>query len=261
MSAIRMILSGCSGFMGHVITELAAADPDIEIAAGIDPAGSAGLAYPVFADAADCDVPADVLVDFSSPKALDSLIDCAKKQNIPVVFCTTGYTQEQLEQINSLSGELAVMKSANMSLGVNLLMKLVEEGAKVLFPAGFDMEVVEKHHNRKLDAPSGTALALADSLKKGLESPEQSFNYVYDRSQVRQKRQRTDIGISSVRGGTIVGEHEVIFAGLDEVVELKHTAFSRSIFAKGAVEAAKWIAGKPAGFYDMGDVLFSDAGK
>ena len=257
MSTTRMILSGCSGFMGHVITDLAAADPDIEIVAGIDPAGGEGLGYPVFADAADCSVPADVIVDFSSPKALDSLIACAKAQSLPVVFCTTGYSEEQLQQIRELSEQLAVMKSANMSLGVNLLMRLVREGAKVLYPAGFDMEIVEKHHNRKLDAPSGTALALADSLREGMEDPD-AFSYVYDRSQVRQKRQRTDIGISAVRGGTIVGEHEVIFAGLDEVVELKHTAFSRSIFAKGAVEAAKWIAGKNAGFYDMGDVLFSN---
>ncbi len=248
----RIILSGCCGFMGHVITDLVAADENAVIVAGIDVAGQNGQEYPVFTSAQDCDVEADALIDFSSPKALDALLTYCKAKKLPAVFCTTGYTEEQMAAIRAAADEVAVMKSANMSLGVNLLMKLVAEGAKVLAPAGFDIEIVEKHHRRKVDAPSGTALALADSINEALDN---AYNYKYDRSQERKPRENNEIGISAVRGGTIVGEHEVIFAGLDEIIEFKHTAYSRSIFAKGAVQAAKYMAGKPAGFYDMGDVV------
>lgn len=154
--------------------------------------------------------------------------------------------------IHASSEKIAVMKSANMSLGINMLLKLIQDAAKLLAPAGFDMEIVEKHHNRKVDAPSGTALALADSLNEALD---QKYEYVYDRSGRREQRPKYEIGISAVRGGNIVGEHDVIFAGLDEVITFRHTAYSRSVFAKGAVQAAKYLAGKPAGFYDMGDVV------
>jgi 4-hydroxy-tetrahydrodipicolinate reductase len=171
---------------------------------------------------------------------------------VAAIFCTTGYTDEQLAQIKAAAAQTAVMKSANMSLGINMLLKLIQDAAKLLAPAGFDMEIVEKHHNLKLDAPSGTALALADSLNEALD---QKYDYKYDRSQERKRRDKYEIGISAVRGGNIVGEHEVIFAGLDEVIEFKHTAYSKSVFAKGAVQAAKYMAGKPAGFYDMGDVV------
>ena len=248
----RIILSGCSGHMGRVITDLVAADENAVIVAGIDPAGQGSLPYPVFADASDCDVEADALIDFSSPKALDSLIDLCTKKGIAAVFCTTGYTEEQMAQIHAAAEKTAVLKSANMSLGINLLMKLLKDAAAVLAPAGYDMEIIEKHHNRKVDAPSGTALALADSIN---EAPDNAYTYTYDRSQVRRPRQKNEIGISALRGGTIVGEHEVLFAGLDEVIEFKHTAYSRSIFAKGAVQAAKYLTGKPVGFYDMGDVV------
>ena len=248
----RIILSGCSGHMGRVITDLVAADENAVIVAGIDPAGQGSLPYPVFADASDCDVEADALIDFSSPKALDSLIDLCTKKGIAAVFCTTGYTEEQMAQIHAAAEKTAVLKSANMSLGINLLMKLLKDAAAVLAPAGYDMEIIEKHHNRKVDAPSGTALALADSINEALDN---AYTYTYDRSQVRRPRQKNEIGISALRGGTIVGEHEVLFAGLDEVIEFKHTAYSRSIFAKGAVQAAKYLTGKPAGFYDMGDVV------
>jgi 4-hydroxy-tetrahydrodipicolinate reductase len=193
-------------------------------------------------------------VDFSSPKALDGLLAYCVEKKLPAVFCTTGYTEEQMDQIRAASKETAVMKSANMSLGVNLLLKLLKDAAKVLAPAGFDIEIVEKHHNLKVDAPSGTALALADSINEALDD---AYTYTYDRSQERRRRDKYEIGISAVRGGNIVGEHEVIFAGHDEIIEFKHTAYSKGVFGKGAVQAAKYLAGKPAGFYDMGDVVLS----
>ena len=174
------------------------------------------------------------------------------KNNVPAILCTTGYTQEQMDQIHEAGKKVAMMKSANMSLGVNMLLKLLKTAAKTLAPAGFDIEIVEKHHNLKVDAPSGTALAMADSINEALGN---SYHDKYDRSQERVRRDAHEIGISAVRGGNIVGEHEVIFAGLDEIVEFKHTAYSKGVFAKGAVQAAKFMAGKPAGFYDMGDVI------
>ena len=174
------------------------------------------------------------------------------EKNLPVVLCTTGLSDEQLEKVQKTAEKVPVLKSANMSLGVNLLLKLLKDAAKVLGNAGYDIELVERHHNQKVDAPSGTALALADSINEALGG---AYHYVYDRSQVRQKRDSREIGISAVRGGTIVGEHEVIFAGTDEVIEFKHTAYSRNVFAKGAVEAAKFLKGKTPGMYDMGDVI------
>lgn len=252
---VKIIMSGCNGFMGRVVTDIVAADEDAEIVAGIDLEDRGDKSYPVFTNIFDCNVDAEVVIDFSSPAALDNLIAyCTEKQKA-AIFCTTGYSQEQMEQIKAAADKTAVMKSANMSLGINLLMKLIQDAAKQLAPAGFDMEIVERHHNRKLDAPSGTALALADSLNEALD---QKYEYTYDRSQQRKSREKYEIGISAVRGGNIVGEHEVIFAGFDEVIEFKHTAYSRGVFAKGAVQAAKYMAGKPAGFYDMADVISSD---
>lgn len=169
-----------------------------------------------------------------------------------MVLCTTGLSEEQLEAVKEAGTKVAVLKSANMSLGVNLLLKLLKDAAKVLAPAGFDMEIVEKHHNRKLDAPSGTAIALADSLNEALDG---SYTYKYDRSTQRQKRDEKEIGISAVRGGTIVGDHDVIFAGTDEVITFSHRAYSRAIFGKGAVQAAKFLAGKQPGYYEMSDVI------
>lgn len=249
---VRVIMSGCNGYMGRVVTDIIAADEEAQIVAGIDLADKGDKTYPVFTNIADCDVEADALIDFSSPKALDGLLAYCTAKNVPAIFCTTGYSDEQIAQIKAAAGKVAVMKSANMSLGINMLLKLVQDAAKLLAPAGFDMEIVEKHHNLKVDAPSGTALALADSLNEALD---QKYDYNYDRSKERRPREKYEIGISAVRGGNIVGEHEVIFAGLDEVIEFKHTAYSKSVFAKGAVQAAKFMAGKPAGFYDMSDVI------
>ncbi len=248
----RIILCGCGGHMGHVVTDIAAADENVEIVAGIDLALNCSAAYPVFPNLAVCDVQADVLIDFSSPKALDSILSYCVEKQVPAVLCTTGYSEEQMAQIRKAGESVAVMKSANMSLGINMLLKLLKEAAKTLAPAGFDIEIVEKHHNLKVDAPSGTALAMADSINEALDD---AYEYTYDRTKKRRRREKHEIGISAVRGGNIVGEHEVIFAGLDEVIEFKHTAYSKGVFAKGAVQAAKLMAGKPAGFYDMRDVI------
>ena len=245
-------MHGCNGKMGQVITRLAAADPEMEIVAGVDMRAQALNDYPVFGDIGECGVEADVVIDFSNAAAVDRLLDWCGEKQMPVVLCTTGLSEEQLSKVEETAKKTALLKSANMSLGVNLLMKLLQDAAKVLAPEGFDMEIVERHHNQKVDAPSGTAIALADSLKEALE---EDYAYVYDRSGQRKKRDSHEIGISAVRGGTIVGEHEVIFAGEDEVIEFKHTAYSKALFAKGAVAAAKFLAGKGPGRYDMSDVI------
>ena len=249
---VKIIMHGCNGHMGQVISGIVEKDPDAEIVAGIDIADQGKNSYPVFTDIDACQVEADAIIDFSSAKATDKLLEYSAARQIPVVLCSTGLSQEQLAKVEETSRKVAVLKSANMSLGINTLLKLVQDAAKVLAAAGFDMEIVEKHHRLKLDAPSGTALALADSINEAMDN---QYHYVYDRSQKREKRDDKEIGISAVRGGTIVGEHEIIFAGQDEVSEFKHTAYSKAIFGKGAVEAAKFLAGKPAGRYDMSDVI------
>lgn len=249
---VRIIMHGCNGKMGQVITGLVVDDPNAQIVAGIDIADNRDNGYPVFTDIKKCDVAADVIVDFAAAAAVDALLDYSVEKQIPVVLCTTGLSDEQLARVKESSKKVAILKSANMSLGINTLMKLLKDAANVFAPAGYDIEIVEKHHNQKVDAPSGTAIALADSIN---EARDGEYEYVYDRSQVRKKRDKKELGISAVRGGTIVGEHEVIFAGIDEVIEFKHTAYSKSVFAKGAVEAAKFLAGKPAGMYDMADVI------
>lgn len=249
---IRLIMHGCNGKMGQVISNIVAQDSEAELVAGIDMRDDGHNPYPVFTDINACDVEADALIDFSAAPAVDAMLDYCVAHGLPCVLCTTGLSPQQLARVEEASGKVAVLKSANMSLGINLLMKLLKDAAQVLAPAGFDIELVERHHNQKVDAPSGTALALADSIN---ESMENAYEYVYDRSQVRKKREKKEMGISAVRGGTIVGEHEVIFAGADEVIEFKHTAYSKAVFGKGAVEAAKFLAGRPAGAYDMSDVI------
>lgn len=245
-------MHGCNGHMGQVITNLLKKDTQAQIVAGIDPFDEGKNEYPVFSSIDKCDVEADVIIDFASAKAIDTLVDFCVEKNIPAVICTTGLSDEQIEKINKASEKTAFLRSANMSLGINTLFKLLQDAAKVFAPAGFDIELVEKHHNQKLDAPSGTALALADSIK---EVVGEDYYYKYDRSKERAKRDAKEIGISAVRGGTIVGEHEVIFAGEDEVIEFKHTAYSKAVFAKGAIEAAKFLDGKKNGLYNMGDVI------
>lgn len=249
---VKIIMHGCNGHMGQVISGLVEQDPDAEIVAGIDIADQGKNSYPVFTDIHACQVEADAIIDFSSAKAVDALLDYSVERQIPVVVCTTGLSEEQLAGLEEAAKKVAVLKSANMSLGINTLLKLIQDAAKVLAAAGFDMEIVERHHKLKVDAPSGTALALADSLNEAMDG---AYHYIYDRSQRREQRDSKEIGISAVRGGTIVGEHEVIFAGPDEVIEFKHTAHSKAVFGKGAIEAAKFLAGKSAGKYDMSDVI------
>lgn len=249
---IKIVLHGCNGRMGRMITELVRNDADTEIVAGVDSYTGVTNDYPVYDSVEKCGVDADVVIDFSNAGAVDALLDYCTEKKLPVVLCTTGLSEIQLAKVQEASGETAILKSANMSLGINLLLKLLKDAAKVLGNAGYDIELVERHHNQKVDAPSGTALALADSVNEALNG---EYHYVYDRSQVRRKREEKEIGISAVRGGTIVGEHEVIFAGTDEVIEFKHSAYSRNVFAKGAVEAAKFLAGKETGMYDMSDVI------
>lgn len=250
----RAIMNGCNGKMGQWITGICKEDPDIEIVAGIDVYTRIENDYPIFTNIKDCNVEADVIIDFSNAQGIDDLMDYCIDKQIPVVLCTTGLSQEQLQRVEETSRKVAVLKSANMSLGINTLLELLKKAALVFAPAGFDMEIVERHHNQKLDAPSGTALALADSMNEALDH---AYQYKYDRSQERMKRDKHEIGISAVRGGSIVGEHEVIFAGQDEVIEFKHTAYSKAVFAKGAVEAAKFLKGKGPGHYDMADVIAS----
>ena len=249
---VRVIMHGCNGKMGQTISGLIAADEEIEIVAGVDARDEGKNPYPVFADIAECTVEADAVIDFSVAAAVDGLLDYCVEKMIPCVLCTTGLSQEQLVKAKEASGKVAVLKSANMSLGINMLLKLLKEAAEILAPAGFDMEIVEKHHNPKVDAPSGTALALADAIN---EQMDHAYKYVYDRSQVREKRDVKEIGISAVRGGTIVGDHDVIFAGADEVVTFSHRAYSKAVFGKGAIQAAKFLKGRSAGMYDMADVI------
>ena len=249
---VRAIMHGCNGRMGRVITEMIEKEPEMEIVAGVDAYTGTPNTYPVFETIGACDVEADVIIDFSTASAADDLLAYAKEHKMALVLCTTGLSKEQIEKVGETAKETAVLRSANMSMGINLLLKLLRDASKVLANAGFDIEIVERHHNQKLDATSGTALSLADAVNDALG---QEYHYVYDRSDKRQKRDEKEIGISAVRGGTIVGDHEVIYAGTDEVIEFKHTAYSRAIFARGAVEAAKFLAGKPAGHYDMADVI------
>ena len=220
---VKIIMHGCNGHMGQVISGIVEKDPDAEIVAGIDIADQGKNSYPVFTDIDACQVEADAIIDFSSAKATDKLLEYSAARQIPVVLCSTGLSQEQLAKVEETSRKVAVLKSANMSLGINTLLKLVQDAAKVLAAAGFDMEIVEKHHRLKLDAPSGTALALADSINEAMDN---QYHYVYDRSQKREKRDDKEIGISAVRGGTIVGEHEIIFAGQDEVIEFKPVSYT-----------------------------------
>ena len=249
---VKMIMHGCNGRMGQMITGIVEKDPDIEIVAGVDINDVQLNGYPVFKTLADVNVDADVVVDFGAVAAIDSMLAWCEETKTPCVVCTTGLSEEQVAAVEKTSKSVAMLRSANMSLGINTLIKLLKDAANVFAPAGFDIEVVEKHHRMKLDAPSGTALALADAVN---EARNNEYTYVYDRSQRRQKRDDKEIGISAVRGGTIVGDHDVIFAGEDEVITFSHTAYSRAVFGKGAIQAAKFLYDKEPGLYTMADVV------
>ena len=248
----KILMHGCNGAMGRVISGLVKEMDQAQIVAGVDPFCQDSGDYPVFAALEECNVEVDVIIDFSTASAVDHLLDVAGEKQIPVVLCTTGLSGEQLKKVEEASKKVAVLRSANMSLGINTLMKILAQVSGLLSEAGFDIEIVEKHHRKKVDAPSGTAIALADAVNEGLDEP---FPYIYDRSSRREQRPKKEIGLSAVRGGTIVGEHEVIFAGTDEVIEFKHTAYSKAVFGKGALQAALYLAGKPAGLYNMSHVI------
>lgn len=250
-----ILLSGCNGKMGRVITASVAGSEDLEIVGGIDLNTSCDAGYPVFASPADvtADVLArtDVIIDFSNPSAFAGLIEFAAREAKPAVIATTGLNDAQISLLRSASGKIPVFFAANMSLGVSLISELACKAAKVLGDS-FDIEIVEMHHNQKVDAPSGTALMLADSINEALGD---GMRYEYDRHAKREKRSKKEIGIHSVRGGTITGEHEIIFAGHDEIITISHSARSKELFATGAINAARFLCGKPAGLYGMKELI------
>lgn len=248
----KIILNGANGAMGKVVSELIALDSTVEIVAGVDLNTDVDLGFPVFDDIRKIDIEADAVIDFASVKAVDNLLDFIEEKKIPAVICTTGLSEEQIGRINELSKNTAILRSANMSLGINTLSKVLAQIAPTLRAAGFDIEIVEAHHRRKLDAPSGTAILLADAVNENMD---EKLTYTYDRSKRHEPRRADEIGLSAVRGGTIVGDHYVIFAGEDEVITFSHRAYSRKIFANGAISAAKFLQGKTAGLYDMSDVI------
>ena len=248
---VKIMMHGCNGVMGQVISKIVEETEGAVMACGVDRVDDGHNDYPVFTDINACDIEVDAIIDFSAAPAVDGLLDFAVERQIPVVLCTTGLSDEQLERVHEASKKTAVLRSANMSLGVNTLFKVLKSMTKLLADAGFDIDIVEKHHRRKLDAPSGTAIALAEAVNEPLNN---EYEFVYDRSQRREQRPKKEIGISAVRGGTIVGEHEIIFAGQDEVIELKHTAYSRAIFGKGAVSAALYLTHHMS---DMPEILMS----
>jgi 4-hydroxy-tetrahydrodipicolinate reductase len=249
---LKMVISGCNGYMGRTVARIAAGDPDIEVVAGFDLNAVKLDSFPVYADPMEFAGAADVAVDFSNPSALDGLLRYCTVKKLPLVLCTTGYDGSQLDLIRDASNRTPVFRTGNLSVGINLIIDLIKRTCAFL-GEGYDVEIVERHHRRKVDAPSGTALMLADAARDALPY---DAGYVYERQSVRQPRGNHEIGISSVRGGSIVGEHEIIFAGLDEVIEIKHTAYSRDVFAAGAVKAAKFLSSiKKPGLYDMQDLL------
>lgn len=249
----KIIISGCNGKMGQVVESICKTDSQIQVVAGFD-VNQAPREYPVYVSPANFTGEADTIIDFSSPKALDGLLAFATERQIPIVLATTGYTDGQLAQIDAASRVVPIFRSANMSLGINVVLDLIKRAAAILGDS-CDIEIVERHHNRKVDAPSGTAIMLADAAREGLDY---DVDYNYGRHDRRSSRPKNEIGISSVRGGTIVGVHEVIFAGRDEVLEIRHEAQSREIFASGAVKAAKFLTTVNApGLYNMQQLVAS----
>lgn len=247
----KIVLCGACGKMGAAIAAAADNRTDCEIVAGVDIVKKDGMPFPIYSSFSEIGESADVVIDFSNPVCLDDMLDYSIAKKLPVIICTTGYSPEQVAQIKEASKSIAVFYSGNMSLGINLLIELSKKAAKV-FGESFDIEIIEKHHNQKLDAPSGTALMIADAIT---ESAKNDAQYVYDRHAYRKKRDKREIGIHAVRGGNIVGEHEVLFAGTDELFTISHSARSKSVFAVGAVNAAGFLKDKNPGMYDMSDLL------
>ena len=246
---VKILLNGCLGKMGQAVEACVNEREDVMITCGVDIA-EGDKTYPVYNCFVDVQEKPDVIIDFSNPLVLDDMLTFALDNQTPVIICTTGFSDAQVQKIKDTANKIPVFYSGNMSLGINVLIALSKMAAKVLYNS-FDIEVVEKHHNLKIDAPSGTALMIADAINEEIGDAQ----YVYDRHAYRKKRVHNEIGIHSIRGGTIVGEHEVIFAGHDEVVSLKHQAQSKGVFAAGAVNAAVYMKDKPSGLYDMSDLL------
>ncbi len=246
---VNILLNGCSGKMGSVVSALSKNYPNLKIAAGVDKFGKTSE-YPVYTNIFDCREKIDVVLDFSRPDSLDNLLEFSKARNIPIVLCTTGFTPEQVNKIEEYSLLTPIFRSANMSIGVNIVNNILKKVSALLY-SNYDIEIVEKHHNQKVDAPSGTALLLANTIKNAI--PEET-KFVYGREGIG-KREHKDIGIHAVRGGSIVGDHEVIFAGQGETIEISHYAVSRDVFAAGALKACEFMAGKPNGLYSMDNIL------
>ena len=248
---VNIGIVGCNGRMGHFVADAVEQNNQTNALFGVDAFGESSYSFPVYKSFSDIKEAPDAIIDFSNPALLDDMLGYAVKNSVPCVICTTGYSKEQVDKIKAASEQIAIFYSGNMSLGINLLIELAKEAAKVLGNS-FDIEIIEKHHNLKVDAPSGTALMIADGISDVLDEEPQ---YVYDRHSYRKKRSKNEIGIHAVRGGTIVGEHEVIFAGHDEVVTVTHQAQSKEVFAVGAVNAAVFLATQKAGMYNMGNLL------
>ncbi|MCH5323607.1 MAG: 4-hydroxy-tetrahydrodipicolinate reductase [Eubacterium sp.] len=248
---VKIALTGAAGKMGRTINDIVTARNDCEIIAGIDLVGEQYADFPIVKEVYDLPEKPDVIIDFSHPSALESLLDYCKINGVPIVIATTGYTDEQIKQIKTAAEQIPVFFTFNLSLGINLLVDLAKRATKVL-GGQFDIEILEKHHNLKKDAPSGTAIMIAEAINEELDN---EMHYVYDRHNVRKQRDKSEIGIHSVRGGTIVGEHDVIFAGRDEVITISHSAGSKQVFAVGAVNAAVYLCDKSKGLYEMSDLL------
>lgn len=249
---IKILLVGCNGKMGQAITRSCKYNEELSVVAGVDSFVNVDYTYPVYASIFDVKEAVDIIVDFSHPNAIDKIIEYAISTSLPLVIATTGHSDSQKELIEKASSSIPILLSANMSLGINLMIDLVKRVTKIL-NSSFDIEIIEKHHNQKIDAPSGTALAIADAVKSAL--PANETKYVYDRHSSMQKRTRDEIGIHSIRGGTIAGEHTILFAGNDEIIEIKHTAISKSLFAEGALKAAAFLYNKAPGYYKMQDIF------
>ncbi|HPZ15700.1 MAG TPA: 4-hydroxy-tetrahydrodipicolinate reductase [Sphaerochaeta sp.] len=246
----RVIIHGCSGRMGAALTETAKQIPGLEVVAGVD-VHESDRPYPIFPSLAACPLEADVMIDFSSPESLASYAAIAKERGLGLVIATTGYSSEEIALVDELALSLPILRSGNMSLGINLVQQLVREASKVLGEQ-YDVEIVEKHHNQKKDAPSGTALMLADSVNEGRV---EHLEYVWGRHGNDAQRTRGELGIHAIRGGTVVGEHEIFFFGKDEILSIDHRINSRQVFATGALYGARYIANRKNGLYSMADMI------
>lgn len=248
---VRIILNGCLGKMGRMITSTAKNFTNVSIVAGVDKFTDPSVRdYPIFDDIRKCDIPADVVLDFSRPDSLESIAAYCKDKKLSVVFCTTGHSLEQLNFIDELSKIIPVFRSANMSIGVNVINNVLKQISSFLYE-NYDIEIIEKHHNQKVDSPSGTAILLANTIKGAIA---ESTEFIYGREGIS-KRESNEIGIHAIRGGSIVGEHEVLFAGTGEIISIGHTALSREVFAVGALKACEFMYNKTPKLYNMNDVL------